>query len=154
MDPKLLYWSFALANMVGVVAFASRGVRAIRRNDVAVHRRSMLTAGCLVALFLGSYVVKRLVLGPEHLDVWSSGARLNLWVHESFVVTMLVAGGVALRFGLRLARTRRVTGRPEDPAATAQLIRRHRRFGWLAVTCSALGLLTACGILAGMFARA
>ncbi|MGH7288498.1 MAG: DUF420 domain-containing protein [Myxococcota bacterium] len=154
MDPKLLYWSFALANMVAVVAFAGRGVRAIRRNDVAVHRRSMLTAGCLVALFLGSYVVKRLVLGPEDLDVWSRGARLNLWVHESFVMTMLVAGGVTLRFGLRLARTRRVTGRSEDPAADAQLIRRHRRFGWLAVACSVLGLLTACGILAGMFARA
>jgi uncharacterized membrane protein YozB (DUF420 family) len=154
LDPKLLYWSFALANMVAVVAFASRGVRAIRRNDVTVHRRSMITAGWLVALFLGSYVVKRFALGPEDLSVWSSGARINLWVHESFVMTMLIAGGVALRLGRRLARTRRVSGRPEDPVADAQQLRRHRRFGWLAVACSAFGLLTACGSLAGMFVRA
>lgn len=154
MDPKLLYWTFALANMVAVVACAVRGVRAIRRNDVAVHRRAMVAAGWLVAVFLGSYVVKRLLLGPEDLAVWSRSARINLWVHESFVMVMLLAGGAALVLGRRIARTRRVSLRSEDPAAEPRLLHRHRRFGWVAVVCSALGLLTACGILAGMFARA
>jgi uncharacterized membrane protein YozB (DUF420 family) len=153
MDPKLLYWSLALANMAAVVAFAARGVRAVRAGDVAAHRRAMTLAGVLVATFLGSYVVKRLVLGPENLAVWSQAARVNLWVHESFVLVMLIAGGVAFTLGRRLARTRRVTGRAEDPAASAAAMRRHRRLGWVAVACSGLGLATACGILAGMFGR-
>lgn len=154
MDPKLLYWSLALANMGAVVVFAARGVRAIRRNDVATHRRSMRVAGWLVVAFLGSYLLKRVVLGPEDLSVWSPAARTNLWVHESFVAAMLLAGGAAFALGRGLARTRRVSGRAEDPAADAGALRRHRRFGWLAVASAALGLATACGILAGMFARA
>jgi uncharacterized membrane protein YozB (DUF420 family) len=139
--------------MTLVVAFAARGVRAVRAGDVATHRRAMTIAGVLVGAFLGSYVLKRLVLGPEDLAVWSRAARVNLWVHESFVLTMLLAGITALVLGRRLARTRRVTGRAEDPAPGADALRRHRRFGWLAVACSGLGLVTACGILAGMFAR-
>src|SRR5688572_2628202 len=140
--------------MAAVVAFAARGVRAVRAGDVAAHRRAMTVAGVLVVAFLGSYVVKRLVLGPEDLAVWSVSSRVNLWVHESFVLAMLLAGGAALVLGRRIARTRRVTGRAEDPAAGADALRRHRRLGWIAVACSGLGLVTACGILAGMFARA
>jgi uncharacterized membrane protein YozB (DUF420 family) len=139
--------------MAVIVALAVRGVRAIRAGNVAAHRRAMTLAGVLVGAFLGSYVVKRLALGPEDLDTWSAVARTNLYVHESFVVTMLLAGGAALVIGRRIARTRRVTGRAEDPAPGADVLRRHRRFGWLAVVCSGLGLVTACGILAGMFAR-
>lgn len=154
MDPKLWFWTLALVNMAAVVALATRGVRAIRRNDVAVHRRSMTLAGGLVALFLASYVAKRLVLGAEDLAVWSAAARINLYVHESFVFTLLLAGGTALVLGRRLARTRRVTGRAEDPTPSAAQLRRHRRFGWLAVAASVLGFVTACGILAGMFSRA
>jgi len=154
LDAKLWFWTLALVNMAAVVALATRGVRAIRRNDVAVHRRSMTVAAALVALFLGSYVAKRSVLGSEDLAVWSVAARINLYVHESFVFTLLIAGATALVLGRRLARTRRVSGRAEDPAPTAAQLRRHRRFGWVAVTTSALGLLTAYGILAGMFERA
>lgn len=154
MDPKLWFWTLALLNMAAVVALATRGVRAIRRNDVAAHRRSMIGAGCLVVLFLVSYLAKRVGLGGEDLDVWSRAARINLWVHESFVVTMLLAGGTALVLGRRLARTRRVTGRAEDAAPSAAQLRRHRRFGWTAVTAAVLGFATACGILAGMFGRA
>ena len=47
-----------------------------------------------------------------------------------------------------------MTGRAEDPVPTAAQLQRHRRFGWVAVTAAALGLLTAYGILAGMFERA
>jgi uncharacterized membrane protein YozB (DUF420 family) len=154
LDPKLWFWTVALANMAAVVALAARGVRAIRRGDVAAHRRSMIAAGWLVAAFLGSYLAKRAALGGEDLAAWGQAARVNLWVHESFVLTMLLAGGAALALGRGLAHTRRVTGAPADPAATPQQIRRHRRFGWLAVAASAFGFLTACGILAGMFARA
>ena len=154
MDPKLWFWTLALLNMAAVVVLATRGVRAIRAGEIAKHRRSMTAAGWLVVAFLGSYVVKRLALGPENLALWSEAARINLWVHESFVAWLLVGGGAALVLGRRLARTRRVTGRAEDPAPSAAQLRRHRRLGWSAVVASALGFATACGILAGMFARA
>jgi uncharacterized membrane protein YozB (DUF420 family) len=154
LDPKLLYWSLALANMAAVVGFAAAGVRAVRRGELARHRRCMTTAAWLVAAFLVSYLAKRSWAGSENLEVWSSAARVNLYVHESFVFTMLVAGATALVLGRRLVRTRRVTGRAADPEPTPVQLRRHRRFGWIAVTCSALGLLTAYGILAGMFERA
>jgi uncharacterized membrane protein YozB (DUF420 family) len=139
--------------MAVIVFLAVRGVRAIRAGDVARHRRAMTLAGLLVVGFLVSYGVKVAVLGGEDLSVWSFGAKLNLWVHEGFVVTMLLAGGAALVIGRRIARTRRVTGRAEDPAPGVDVLRRHRRLGWLAVACSGLGLVTACGILAGMFGR-
>jgi len=154
LDPKLWFWTLALANMAAVVALAARGVRAIRAGEVARHRRSMTAAGWLVVAFLGSFVAKSFTLGPENLALWSAPARINLWVHESFVALMLVAGGSALVLGRRIARTRRVTGRDADPTPSPAQLRRHRRFGWSAVVASALGFATACGILAGMFARA
>jgi uncharacterized membrane protein YozB (DUF420 family) len=154
VEPKLWFWTLALVNMAAVVALATRGVRAIRAGEIAKHRRSMTAAGWLVVAFLGSYLGKRFALGPEDLALWSQGARINLWVHESFVAAMLIAGAGALVLGRRLARTRRVTGRDADPAPSPAELRRHRRFGWSAVLASGLGFVTACGILAGMFARA
>jgi uncharacterized membrane protein YozB (DUF420 family) len=154
LDPKLLYWSLALANMAVVVGFAAAGVRAVRRGELTRHRRCMTTAAWLVGVFLASYLAKRFWAGSEDLAIWSSAARVNLYVHESFVTTMLIAGATTLVLGRRLARTRSVTGRSEDPAPTAAQLRRHRRFGWVAITAAALGLLTACAILAGMFGRA
>ena len=153
LDPKLLFWTFALANMAVVVGATVRGVRAIRAGDTVRHRRSMLTAGALVLLFLGSYVVKRIVLGGEDLAVWSPLARTNLYVHETFVTTMLLTGAIAWTRGRKLARTRRVTGDAADPAPDASTLRWHRRAGWTAVVCGGLGFVTACGILAGMFSR-
>jgi uncharacterized membrane protein YozB (DUF420 family) len=153
VDPKLWFWTLALLNMGAVVALVARGVRAIRAGDVARHRRSMLLAGGLIVAFLVSYGLKLGLLGGEDLEVWSSAARINLWVHESFVAVMLLAGGGALVLGRRLARTRRVTARSEDPLPSASTLRRHRRLGWTAVIASVFGLVTACGILAGMFAR-
>jgi uncharacterized membrane protein YozB (DUF420 family) len=153
VEPKLWFWTLALVNMAAVVALATRGVRAIRAGEIAKHRRSMSAAGWLVVAFLGSYLLKRFALGPEDLALWSQTARINLWVHESFVAAMLLAGAAALVLGRRIARTRRVTGRDADPAPSPDQLRRHRRLGWSAVLASALGFVTACGILAGMFAR-
>jgi uncharacterized membrane protein YozB (DUF420 family) len=154
LDPKLLYWTLALANMAALVGFAAAGIRAVRRGDLVRHRRNMTIAAWLVLAFLVSYLGKRSWAGPEDLAAWSRAALINLYVHESFVTAMLVAGATALVFGRGLARTRRVTGRAEDPLPPADLIRRHRRFGWIAATAAGLGLVTAYGILAGMFERA
>jgi uncharacterized membrane protein YozB (DUF420 family) len=154
VDPKLSFWTLALANMAVIVALAARGVRAVRAGDVARHRRSMLLAGGLIVAFLAAYVGKRLLLGGEELAAWSLAARVNLWVHESLVALMLVAGAGALLLGRRLSSTRRVSGRPDAPLPSPAMLRRHRRLGWTAVVASGLGFATACGILAGMFSRA
>jgi len=154
LDPKLWFWTLALANMAAVVALAARGVLAIRAGEVVRHRRSMTAAGWLVVAFLGSYLVKRFALGAENLALWTEVARVNLRVHESFIALMLVAGVSALVMGRRIARTRRVTRRDTDPAPSPAQLRRHRRFGWSAVVAAAFAFATACGILAGMFERA
>ena len=154
MDAKLWFWAGALANMGVIAALAWNGLRQIRAGRVQAHHRSMIAAGCLVVLFLASYLVKRAVLGGEDLDTWSTAARTNLFVHEAFVLTMLIAGSLAGWRGRALRRTRRVTGSSADPPASAAALRGHRRAGWTAVVCVALGLATACGILAGMLSRA
>ena len=153
MDPQLTFWTLALANMVAVVGFAIRGVRAVRRNEVALHRRSMLTSASLVVLFLVSFVVKVAVLGFEDLDTWSAGHRYNLWTHEAFVASMLVGGITALILARRFTASRRVTGNAEDPPADPASLRQHRLAGRVAVGASVMGFLTACGILAGMISR-
>jgi hypothetical protein len=153
MDAKLWFWTGALVNMGLIAVLAWRGVLEIRAGRVQAHHRSMTAAGALVVLFLAAYLVKRAVLGGEDLAAWSTAARTNLFVHESFVLVMLVAGGVAGWRGRGLARTRRVTGAEADPPAAAAALRAHRRAGWVAVVCVGLGLATACGILAGMLGR-
>jgi uncharacterized membrane protein YozB (DUF420 family) len=154
MDAHLLFWSLALANMALLVAVSARGVQLARRGRYAAHRRAMRTAAALVVLFLVAYAGKRSMLGAEDLTAWSGPHRVNLWVHESFVAAMLLAGGVALLFARRLGRSRLLTGRPEDPLPGPDARRRHRRAGWAALVAAGAGLLTAAGILAGMIARA
>jgi len=141
-----LFWSAALANMAAMVLLVAVGIVQIRRGRVAAHRRCMQAACVLVALFLAAYLGKRLLLGAEELASWSPAARWNLRIHELFVTAMLLSGGRALFLGRRLARSRRLTGRPEDPPPAAGLERRHRRAGRVAAVCAALGLLTACGV--------
>ena len=153
MEPKLLFWCWALANMGLVLTQCARGWRAIRANRIDDHRRAMSWAGFWVVAFLVGYVAKRVLLGAEDLGAWSSAARTNLYVHETFVAGMLVAGGTALVLGRRLARTRRVTRAAADPLAAPAAISRHRLAGRIALVCAAFGFATACGILGGMLAR-
>jgi len=154
VDARILFWAGALLNMGAILALMARGVRQIRRGEPAAHRRSMLTAGALVIAFLLSYVLKRSWIGGEDLSVWSDAALWNLYIHETMVLGMLLAGALAYLRGRRLAVTRRVTGRPDDPPADATALAGHRRVGWTAIGAALLGFLTACGILAGMVLRA
>jgi uncharacterized membrane protein YozB (DUF420 family) len=154
MNPKLLFWCWALANMALVLGLGVRGWRAIRANRIDDHRRSMLWAGFWVVAFLVAYVVKALVLGKEDLSVWSRAEVTNLRVHETFVAGMLVAGVTALVLGRRLAKTRRVTQSAADPVASREALSRHRFAGRVALAGALFGFLTACGILGGMLGRA
>lgn len=154
MDPKLMFWTGALANMGVVVALAALGVRARRRGDVVRHRRLMLTGGALVSLFLLSYLVKLVCLGREDMDTWSGGAVWMLRIHETCVLVMLVAGSLATRRGLALVRTRNVTRDPSDPPAAPERARGHRLAGWTAASAAVAGFVTACLVLLGMYQRA
>jgi uncharacterized membrane protein YozB (DUF420 family) len=151
MDPKLVFWCAALANLALIVAFALTGVQAVRRGDVRAHRRRMLISASLVGLFLVSYLVKVAVLGREDRSLWTPLDRGVLYVHETFVVLMLGGGGFAAWRAWRF-RLGPAFALPRDGALPGA--RTHRRAGWVAVVGAALAFVTAGGVLAGMFARA
>lgn len=152
MDPKLAFWCAAFANLGGVVVCTVAGVRAIRRGDVRVHRRWMVTASALVGVFLLAYLLKLGLLGREDRSLWSRLDHTVLYVHESFVAAMLLGGAFALwrasRFRAHLGRSLVLPSRPLPGRM------QHRSAGWIAVVGAALAFATAGGVLAGMFVRA
>lgn len=154
MSIHLAFWSGALADLFVICLLALHGVALARRREFARHRRHMIAAACLVAVFLVAYVVKVATLGGEDLSTWSAGAVALLWFHESCVVVMLLGGGVALWLGRRLAATRLFTGEASDPQASARQLRLHRLAGRSGVLGALLGFLTAALVLIGMFGRA
>lgn len=154
MDARLVYWTLALVNMSAVVGFAVAGVGAVRRGDTQTHRRCMLVSASLVVLFVLSYVVKLATLGREPLETWGVASIWILRVHELCVLTMVVAGGVAIARGLRLRATRNFTHSAQDPVAPAASVRRHRGAGRTAVIAAGLGFALAVLVLVGMYRRA
>jgi uncharacterized membrane protein YozB (DUF420 family) len=154
VNAKLLFWTAALANLALVVACGARGVRAIRRGEVRAHRRMMLTACALVALFLASYVAKVAVLGHEDRSAWTALDHAILGTHELCIAAMLLAGGYALFRGLRFqARLRPSWSIPPDRDALPGR-EEHRRAGSIAKWSGALAFVTAIGVWAGMLLRA
>lgn len=151
MDPKLAFWCVALVDLGVVVGCAMLGVRAIRRGNVRLHRRCMLTAAALVAAFLAAYLLKVALLGREDRSLWTRLDHTVLYVHESCVAAMLVGGAYA---GWRASRFRAHLGRSLSlPSRPLPGRLRHRRAGWVAVVGAALAFATAGGVLAGMFVR-
>jgi uncharacterized membrane protein YozB (DUF420 family) len=153
MDPKLLFWTLALADLGVLSAVALFGVRYARRGEIARHKRAMKIATLLVFAFLLCYLLKLQILGREDMSVWST---LDIWVlriHELFVIQMLIAGSVAWIQARKLATTRLVTHDPDDPAPDSQTVRVHRLAGRTAVVGSVLAFLMASGVLAGMYGR-
>jgi uncharacterized membrane protein YozB (DUF420 family) len=150
-DPKVAYWTAALANMLAAVTLAVLGVRRIRRAEIAGHQRLMKTAALLVVLFVLSYGLKLVLLGREALELWEPRFVNVLRFHELCVATMVLAGGRALY----LATTRRLADPPtaSNVEARARGARSHRRAGWTALVSSALGAVTAGYVLYGMYAR-
>ncbi len=150
-DPKILYWTGALANFFAVVVFALLGVRRIRARAVRAHRRLMVTAASLVGLFLVSYLLKVSFLGREELGLWSSGRVAVLYLHETCILIMLLAGATAGYHAFRFRRSLPADPMlpPEDSARGRR--RWHRRAGWTAVVASALAFVTAVFVLVGMY---
>jgi uncharacterized membrane protein YozB (DUF420 family) len=154
VNAKLVFWTIALANLALIVACGARGVRAIRRGEVRAHRRMMLMATALVALFLVSYVAKVAWLGKEDRAAWTALDHAILATHESAIAAMLLAGGYALFRGWGFQRVLR----PDwsiPPGADALPGRvQHRRAGTIAKWSGALAFVTAIGVFAGMLLRA
>jgi uncharacterized membrane protein YozB (DUF420 family) len=153
MDLKVVYWTVAWINLLVLSFFALSGVQQVRRGQVARHRRSMLTAVWLVVLFVVSYVVKLALLGREDLTVWSTTAIWTLRIHELCVAIMLIAGGIALVRGNRIAKTSLLSDAPDAPALDPDQRLKHRRAGRAAVLAMVLALLSAGCVLLGMYAR-
>jgi uncharacterized membrane protein YozB (DUF420 family) len=151
LDPKVTYWTGALANMVVAFAVAAFGASRIRRAEIATHQRSMKIAVMLVLLFVVSYGLKLWFLGRERLDLWEPRFVQMLRFHETCIAVMLVAGARALYLGT----TRRLADSPahDQLAARARSARSHRRAGWTALVACGLGALTAGYVLYGMYAR-
>ncbi len=153
MSGALAFWSFALADLLGVVVCAWLGVRRIRAADVRGHRRLMLAAASLVGLFLASYGVKLALMGREDLSTWDTASLVSLYVHETFIAIMLVAGGLAGLRAWRFGRAALAEG-PAPPGSRGRDRRFHRRAGGIAVWASVFAWIAASLMLAGMYARA
>jgi uncharacterized membrane protein YozB (DUF420 family) len=154
VNAKLVFWTVALANLALIVACGARGVRAIRRSEVRTHRRMMLTATALVALFLASYVAKVAFLGKEDRSGWTALDHAVLGVHELCIAGMLIAGGYALYRAWRFQK--KLLPDWAIPSGTDALPGRvqHRRAGKIAGWSGALAFATAIGVWAGMVWRA
>ena len=147
MEPRLLFWTLALADLSAVLLLALLGLRHIRRGVWRSHRRCMLAAGSLIGLFLVAYLLKVQWLGHEDLDAWSGGLVLVLRVHEVGIAAMLGGGAYA---GWRAFRFRHaLPDGPQLPAA-AFASPPHRWAGRVAVAGTALAWATALLLLAGM----
>jgi len=153
MDAKVVYWTGALINMAVLAGLASIGVRQARRGDYARHRRSMIAAIALVIAFIASYALKLVLLGREDLSTWSAFSINTLRFHESCVLVMVIAGGLALARGRRLARTSLVDSSADAPVAQPEMIARHRLAGRIAVGAARLAFASAAVVLAGMYSR-
>jgi uncharacterized membrane protein YozB (DUF420 family) len=154
LDPKVLYWTGAFANLVVIAVLAVQGVRLAKAGEYARHARAMRAAAVLVGAFLLSYVLKLAFLGREEPGTWGRNAVWILRFHELCVLVMLVGGAVALALSRRLRGTKLFTRAATDPAAPPALSRRHRFAGRSAVIGALLGATTAALVLTGMYARA
>ena len=79
----------------------------------------MKIATLLVATFIGSYILKVQFLGREDMSVWSARDVNVLRFHETCVLAMVIAGGLALWLGRRIRSTRSFTKQREDELASA-----------------------------------
>lgn len=147
MEPRLLFWTLALADLTAVLLLALLGLRHIRRGAWRSHRRCMIGAGCLIGFFLLAYLLKVQWLGHEELGAWSEGLVLVLRIHEVGIAAMLSGGTYA---GWRAFRFRQSL--PEGPQLPAAAFASppHRWAGRVAVAGTALAWATAVLLLVGM----
>ena len=152
---NLSYWTLAWLNLLAIVLLAWTGVAKIRRQQLAAHRRRMLTASAHVGLFLLSYPLKLWILGREGLGPWATLYVITLRIHEGFIALMLIAGIAALwiahRLRLRVAADGSAALFPAHKVPGRLLW--HRRCGRTAVLAASGAFITSAVVLYGMYAR-
>lgn len=142
MSPTLVYWTVVFVWLLLTLSIALRGRALVRRKRVMPHHRLMRIALYMIVLFLISYPIKVVVLGRADISSWSLLMRIVLHVHETLMITMVVAG----------ARARWLARRwhPEG----FDVARSHRRAGLVAIIAGLLGVLTAGLVLATLYQHA
>lgn len=112
----------------------------------------MMAGAALVVLFLVSYVFKLHFLGREDRSAWSEFSLTLLYVHEACIAVMVIAGGFATSRARRFGNLEKLA--VSTPESRTRDRRVHRAAGRVAAGASVLALLTAAGVLAGMYTRA
>jgi uncharacterized membrane protein YozB (DUF420 family) len=154
MDAKILFWTGALVNFGVVCCAALIGVKRIRAKDVRGHRRMMLTASALVLAFFPAYALKMMYLGPEDLKVWDSLSRWSLYIHETWIMVMILGGAYAGYRAYGFRHSLPSSGPLLDRLSPIAGRRHHRVAGWIAVVGSIFAFATASLVLYGMYVRA
>jgi len=112
----------------------------------------MIGAMTLVAVFLVAYAIKLGVLGREDRSSWGALSLTILYAHEACIATMIVAGTAAVARARRFGDAARLVVAPVEGRTRDR--RFHRAAGRIAAIASVLALITAAGVLAGMYLRA
>ena len=146
MNYNLAFWLYAYVLMMVVVYVAFKGVGHIKRGEQEAHMKKMVFACNILIFFVVSYVVKILVLGREDKVGWQTMDLVVLYVHETCIFIMLLAGTYA-RIQAARFKDRPVS---EIPAAARK---KHARSGKVAITAATLALFTASFVLYGMWRR-
>ena len=147
MGTNLFFWIVVFLWTTALITQAVLGWRAIRSHDLERHRHRMTRAAWMVIVFLVAYLIKLGILGGEAVETWPLRDRWVLYVHETFVLIMVVAGAWALVLARGFDVSLDLGG-----AATKSCLR-HRWAGRVAIVCGILGLLTAAMVLGGMMHR-
>jgi hypothetical protein len=153
LEAKVLFWTGAFVNMGVVVGLAIAGIRHVKAGRMETHRKLMIASALLVVGFIVAYGFKLHFLGREDLSVWSRAAVWSLRFHECCVLTMIVGGGFAFRYGGKLRTTRVFSLDEADPMPDEAIVRRHHRAGGTAVIGAILGFISAGFVLVGMYTR-
>lgn len=106
IDTDSIHWhpAFNAALNVTTLAFLVLGRIAIKRGDMATHRRRMVTAVSVSALFLVSYIIRFATTGAHKYpgDGWDRTFYLaTLLPHSIMAVVLVPLVVVALRRALR-----------------------------------------------------
>lgn len=155
MNPSLLFWTLAEILLLTTCFVALLAWSAVRRGDLAQHRRLMITASGLIVTFVVAYVLKVIYLGREDLALWSATAVAILRFHESVVAIMLLSGITARVLSRSAFRAYGTTGSQARQPLWFSLgtHRLHRLLGRVAVLSALCAVLSAAVILAGMYQR-
>ena len=151
MTMKLAYWVFAYFLTIAAVAVALNGISHVKKGDIQTHLKRMVFSNNLILFFVVTYVFKMTFLGREDKSQWSTLYLVILYVHEAFIGFMLISGVYARVMARRFKSSLEASDIPEQHQIWRQ---KHKTAGKLTLLFAILAIITATGVLHGMFSRA